>query len=150
MGGGGDAREEAAGGVVARWAQNTPLFLLIFDGHGNWGFPKGRLLRDETMLEAARREICEETGVCQLRLREDLGEERWTVARRGTPREKSCRFYLFETDDVALTPQAAEGISECRWAVADEADQLLTFDQQRDVLRRASASLANQSGTTAG
>lgn len=140
-----DAREVAAGGVVARWTEDTLLFLLIFDGHGNWGFPKGRLLRDETMLEAARREICEETGVCELRLRQDLGDEHWTVVRRGTPREKSCRFYLFETEDVAVVPQTAEGISECRWVTGDEAHRLLTFDQQRHVLHRATAALSDRS-----
>ena len=56
-------RESSAGGVVVRMDQGRPLFLLIRDSYGNWGFPKGHLERGERADTAALREVMEETGL---------------------------------------------------------------------------------------
>ncbi len=51
-------REEiTSGGVVFRRFGGVPQYLLILDGHDNWGFPKGHLEQGESTSDAAHREI---------------------------------------------------------------------------------------------
>ena len=42
-------------------------------------------------------------------------------------------------DAAQTTPQRAEGITACRWARFDEAEQLVSYANARDVLLRANA-----------
>ena len=114
-------------------------FLLIFDRHGNWGFPKGHLKRDESPLDAAAREIEEETGVADLVLHGPLGVAEWTFRKKGRIVPKICHFFLFETTVECLDPQLDEGITEAAWLDADETTRRLSFVQARDVLSKAMA-----------
>lgn len=136
-----ERHEVSAGGVVFRRRRGQPLVVLILDKHGNWGFPKGHLHRGETALDAARREIREETGLDELRLHGPLDVAEWSFNRRGRVINKSCYFYVFETDIEGLCPQLDEGITEAGWFDLDEARRTLTFEQARGVLRRAAEAL---------
>ena len=53
---------EAAGGVV----YNDEEKILLIKRFGKWDLPKGKIERIETPKHAAMREVCEETGVCDL------------------------------------------------------------------------------------
>ncbi|HXV87132.1 MAG TPA: NUDIX domain-containing protein, partial [Gemmatimonadales bacterium] len=81
--------------MVFRCTPRGPKVLLILDGHGNWGFPKGHVERREAQVDAARREVLEETGLEQLQLVQELGTLRWWFQRRGVRVRKQCGFYLF-------------------------------------------------------
>ena len=131
--------EISAGGVVFRRVGGQVRFLLIFDRHGNWGFPKGHLKLDESPLDAAAREIEEETGVADLVLHGPLGVAEWTFRKKGRIVPKICHFFLFETTVERLDPQLDEGITEAAWLDADETTRRLTFVQARDVLSKAVA-----------
>ena len=60
--------ETSSGGVVYRMLDDGPHFLLIRDPYENWGLPKGHLEGGETPVEAAVREVMEETGLNELRV----------------------------------------------------------------------------------
>lgn len=130
-------RETSAGGVVVRRENGRPLFLLIRDAYGNWGFPKGHVERGERPETAALREVREETGLATLSLREPLEVIEWMFTWRGTLVRKRCHFYLMETTVSATAPQADEGITACQWSTADEALRLVRYENARDVLRQA-------------
>ena len=55
--------EISAGAVVYTHIDNELHYLVIKDFHNNYGFPKGHLEQGETVSEAAKREIKEETGI---------------------------------------------------------------------------------------
>lgn len=60
-------RIEAAGVFLRRPTPEGWRWLLLrSSGHGDWGFPKGHLESGETVLEGARRECLEETGIVLL------------------------------------------------------------------------------------
>jgi ADP-ribose pyrophosphatase YjhB (NUDIX family) len=136
-------RETSAGGVVFRMeagAERTgprPLFLLIRDSYRNWGFPKGHVEEGELPETAALREVAEETGVRDLVLRGPVETIDWYFRFRGRLIHKVCHFFLMETDRAEAAPQRTEGITACRWALYEEACQVISYANAREVLRRA-------------
>lgn len=56
--------EYSAGAIIYRKIEDECKFLLVQSlWHKTWGFPKGHLENDETNLQAAHREVFEETGL---------------------------------------------------------------------------------------
>ncbi len=135
--------ETSAGGVVFRMAPGSdgsvarPLFLLIRDSYRNWGFPKGHVEHGELPEAAALREVGEETGLRELSLRGRVETIDWFFRFRGRLIHKVCHFFLMETDQAETSPQRAEGITACRWAAYDEACEVISYANAREVLRRA-------------
>lgn len=142
-------REESAGGVVFRMADNAPLYLVIRDSYRNWGFPKGHLEIDECPSEAAVREVCEETGLPTVTLRSEIDTIDWYFRFRGKLIHKICHFFLMETECCTTFPQRDEGITACRWARFEEAHSLLAYENARAVLERAHQIIAERSAATA-
>lgn len=137
-------RESSAGGVVYRIAEvgGKPLFLLIRDSYGNWGFPKGHLERGERPDTAALREVMEETGLRALRLVGSIATIEWFFRLHGSLIHKNCQFFLMEATAAATKPQRSEGITDCRWTTMDEAVGLIVYENARDVMRVAGEMVA--------
>jgi len=138
--------ERSAGGVVVREFEGNPHILLIRDPYRKWGLPKGHLEPGEGQEEAALREVEEETGLSDLRLRADLGEIDWTFRKGGRVIHKYCRFYLMESDLGDPSPEIAEGITECRWLPVQEALRAVAYDNARVILRRGVARIDESAG----
>lgn len=137
------AHEEiSAGGVVVRRGAGGPFYLLIHDGHRNWGFPKGHLDPGEGPEDAARREVEEETGLTDLALQASLGCIDWYFRERGRLIHKFCHFFLFTSEMGEPIPQADEGIAACAWLVYGSARERLTHANARGILAAARDGLA--------
>ena len=130
--------ETSAGGVVFRRSEGGAfVVLLIRDSYKNWGFPKGHLEHGERPEDAAVREVREETGLGAVRLCAPIHTIDWYFRFRGRLIHKVCHFFLMEAEDTVTNPQADEGITACRWERFDEAVALVSYDNAREVLRRA-------------
>ncbi|MBI4501836.1 MAG: NUDIX domain-containing protein [Gemmatimonadetes bacterium] len=130
-------RETSAGGVIFRRAEEGPQFLLILDGHGNWGFPKGHLEAREAPLAAAQREVAEECGLDDLIFRGDLDVIDWYFRTSRSLVHKYCHLFLFESPGAEARPQLDEGITRCCWYALDSALQTISYENSRHVLRKA-------------
>jgi 8-oxo-dGTP pyrophosphatase MutT (NUDIX family) len=148
-GGGRTRRETSAGGVVFRMCDGQPLFLLIRDSYGHWGFPKGHLERGERADTAALREVMEETGLRGLTLHRGITAIEWFFRFRGTLIHKRCEFFLMETAAEETKPQKSEGITACRWTTLDEALELIAYENARSVLLSARDLLAERAKSPA-
>jgi len=125
-----------------------PLFLLIRDSYRNWGFPKGHLETGERPEDAALREVAEETGLGDLAVRGSIDTIDWFFRFRGQLIHKVCHFYLMYSERATTSPQHSEGITACRWESYEEAAQLVSYANARDVLRRAHELVAAASHAT--
>ncbi|MGD2216094.1 MAG: NUDIX domain-containing protein [Gemmatimonadales bacterium] len=131
--------ERSAGGVIYRWRANGSLdVLLIKDGYGNWGWPKGHLETGESLEAAALRECGEETGLTRLQVRAWVGTTDWYFRAGDKLIHKFCDYFLVQADPAELAvPRRAEGIQACRWLPSEEAGARLTYTNARHVLAAA-------------
>jgi 8-oxo-dGTP pyrophosphatase MutT (NUDIX family) len=130
----------AAGGVVWRpGVGGEPEIVLVHrPKYDDWSFPKGKLHAGETELAAALREVEEETGLRGRPIR-DLGLSHY---RDSAGRPKTVRYWEMRPTDGDLAP--AHEIDEARWASLREADALLTYDRDREMLERFRRMVARQ------
>lgn len=133
--------ETSAGGVIYRWRNEVPHVLLIRDGYRHWGLPKGHLEAGETPDVAALREASEETGLGDLILGPRLQTIDWYFRARGRLIHKYCHFFLIESRSGETVPEAAEGITECVWVPLPRALEQISYDNAREVVRRAATEL---------
>ena len=117
---------------------NGKEVLIIKDTEGNWGFPKGHLLKGETEEEAAKREIKEEVGL-EIELL-DLREEIEYIMPNGIKKRVIYFLALPITKDVKIQPSE---VLESKWMDIDEARKTLTFDDLRDTFSRLLEKLPN-------
>ena len=106
------------------------------DAGGNrvLGLPKGHPEPGETPEQAASREVHEETGVTA-ELIEPLGEVDYTYERRGRRVAKRVAFFLFAYRSGSLDDHDHE-IEAARWLPLHEAVDQLTYDGEREMVRR--------------
>jgi 8-oxo-dGTP diphosphatase len=96
--------------------------------------PKGHPDNGESELEAARREVREETGVDADPI-EKLGEISYTYERKGRPVDKRVAFYLFRYRSGELAHD--HEIEAVRWMPLEEAAHALTYEGEREMVQRA-------------
>jgi 8-oxo-dGTP pyrophosphatase MutT (NUDIX family) len=134
-------REISAGGVVVRGGE----FLAIVptrrasDGSRVLGLPKGHVDPGETAVQAAEREVREETGIVAEPVQE-LGEARYWYRRSGRTIGKSVSFYLFRHIGGSIEDHDDE-VEEVRWVALKQAQKELTHAAEREIVALARTAL---------
>lgn len=103
---------EAAGGVVKNSSDHK--FLFIFR-NGLWDIPKGKIEHGETPEVAAVREIQEECGLQHIVISKSLTPTYHVYHAYGDYWIKKTHWFYLETNEIELTPQTEEGITEVKW-----------------------------------
>jgi 8-oxo-dGTP pyrophosphatase MutT (NUDIX family) len=112
------------------------------DGSRVLALPKGHIDPGEDALQAAEREVREETGIVPGLIAE-LGEIRYWYRRGGRTVPKSVSFFLFSATG-GDTADHDDEVEEARWIPLAEAEGALTHDGEREMVRRAHAHLESQ------
>jgi 8-oxo-dGTP pyrophosphatase MutT (NUDIX family) len=130
-------REFSAGGVVLRDGDVAVIVPVkrAADGGRVLGLPKGHPDGDETAEQAATREVREETGL-EADLIERLGDVHYIYERKTGPVSKLVTFFLFAYRSGDLADHDHE-IEEARWMPLEQAADELTYDGEREMVRRA-------------
>ena len=125
-------RINQAGGIVLNKSGQVLMVKALSQA---WTFPKGSLKKDEDLLNAAKREICEETGINQLDTIKKLGSyERpgFTHNNLETPSVvKHITFFFFTTDQKNLAVDD-KGTLSAEWVNINDVLNRLTYDQDKD------------------
>jgi len=121
----------SAGGVVINPAGRV---LCVSQRGTSWSLPKGHIHAHEDLVQAAIREIAEESGLTHLVFIRFLGTyQRYRIGPQGDdPSElKTLHMFLFRTDETELHPTDPDN-PEARWVEVDKVVELLTHQKDRD------------------
>lgn len=127
-------REKSCGALVVRKnGESYDLVLLRHRFGGHWSFPKGHVEAGENERQTALREVREETGLT-IRLLDGFRESVEYFPKPGV--KKQVVYFLGEALGDKLVRQEEE-ISELKWASIAEADGLVTFANDKRLIRLA-------------
>jgi len=110
------------------------VFLILHKEGNHWGFPKGHKQGIESPIQAATRELKEETGLDIVRLISEapIGEQ-YQFRRKGKIILKKV-YYFPALVSGEFIPQIEE-IREGRWMTFEEAMKQLTFKEGRSICK---------------
>ena len=134
-------REFSAGGVVVRDGEVVVIVPTrrAADGSRVLALPKGHVDPGETPIEAATREVREETGIVAEPVHE-LGESRYWYRRDGRTIGKTVQFFLFEHVG-GDTADHDDEVEEVRWIGLQQARTALSHAAEREMVELALAHL---------
>ena len=124
--------------MIRRTEQGPELVLGRRRSEGDraiWSLPKGTPDGDETPEETAVREVNEETGL-EVRILDAVGDIRYRFVRDGYRIDKIVHYYLMEPVGGDLADHDHE-FEEVRWFALGEAEAVMRFPTERDILARA-------------
>ena len=127
----------SSGFVVYKHDHGRVLFLLLKSTRdGYWGPPKGHLEQEEEWIEAALRELAEETGADDISMVDQFRATiYYNVRKSGVEKAKRVDFFLGEKKDSRVEVSAEH--SDYRWVTLKEAEELLAFENLKTVFREA-------------
>jgi len=128
--------ERSAGAIVVHRSDSKIEYLILHYPAGHWDFPKGNVEKGESELDAAIREIGEETGLSDLKFINGFKKMIQYYYRKGDQLvKKTVTFYLAEskTKDVKISFEHQGYV----WLPIDEALAKVTYQNARNVLKEA-------------
>lgn len=125
--------EVSAGGVVV--FGNAILLLKKFNG--DWVLPKGRVEKNESLEEAALREVFEESGV-RAEIIEYIGlvNYRFRNLKENKTINKTVHWYLMKSSSMDCTPQKKEGFVDALFVHIDKAENLVRYVDERNIIAK--------------
>ena len=126
-------REFSAGGVVVRGHEVA----VVSPRKGVRALPKGHPDGDETLEQAATREVLEETGLVAEPV-ERLGEVRYWYTFRGERVLKSVTFFLFDYVSGSVEDHDDE-VESAEWVPLKDAPALLSYKGERKMAEKVLA-----------
>ena len=132
-------REFSAGGVVLRPGDGTTQMVVVHPRKGVTALPKGHPDGDETLEQAATREVREEAGI-EARPIERLGEVRYWYMLKGERVLKTVTFFRFEYVSGSTDDHDDEVVA-AGWIPLGDASRQLSYKGERAMAEKAVAAL---------
>lgn len=124
---------EAGGGIV----ENDKDEILVIRRWGVWDLPKGKIEENESIEEAALREVEEETSVKSLQLIEKICDTYHIYFRNSKAYlKKTYWFKMFSNSEKELVPQYKEDITQAKWIKKENVEEVMdnTYASIKEVI----------------
>ena len=123
--------EISSGGVII--FGNTILLLKKFNV--DWVLPKGRIEKNETIRQAALREVLEESGV-KAEIVKYIGMVyyKYRNLKKDEMVYKTVHWYLMKTNSMNCTPQKSEGFVDAKFVHIDRVKDLVKYEDEKKVI----------------
>ncbi len=126
----------SAGGVILD--SEGRVLMLHRKQEGTWVLPKGRVEPGESLRQTALREVEEETGLKDVKVVKEIGLVRYMFFWRpdNVNYRKTVHYFIMRLNGSAADSiKLEEDFSEHAWRPVDEAAKLLTFENDRRIVR---------------
>ena len=127
-------------GVIPIFKDKNVFYILLVKNSkgGHWGLPKGTPEKDEKPIDTAKRELFEETGIGDIKIKpEPTLEEKYDFEQNDTVYSKTNTYYLGFVSEMTEGNQLDQ-IDELKWVKIDEAQNTLTHQSAIDVVHKLS------------
>ena len=128
-------QEVSAGGVVIF----GNAILLLKKYNGDWVLPKGKVELNETLEEAATREVYEEANV-RVKVIKYIGEIHYTYKNCWEDNgivNKTVHWYMMQSKSIECTPLREEGFIEAKFVHIDRAVDNAKYEDEKQIIRKA-------------
>ena len=129
-------KQKSAGIVLFQNFHGTNRFLLLNYPQGHWDFVKGKMERDETPYETARRETEEETGITDIEFIDGFEESvEYEFRFNNDLIQKKVIFFLAKTNisKISLSHEHKDFV----WLEYENAMKKITFQNAKKILAKA-------------
>ena len=119
---------------------------IVNQNHDSWSLPKGHIDPGETKIDAAKRELYEETGIKNATLIKYIGEYgRYRIGLDGKDdksEHKTIFIYLFKSNQDILQPIDPHN-PEAKWVPYQEVNKFLTHPNDKEFYKKEIKSIIN-------
>ncbi len=135
---------DCAGGIIINSNQEA---VIVNQNHDSWSLPKGHVDEGETILEAAIREIYEETGIKNPQFIKPLGSfGRYRIGLDGKDdksEHKTIYLFLFSSSKKELKP-IDKNNPMAKWVPYADIPKLLTHKNDKKFFQQCIQSIINE------
>lgn len=129
--------EKLVGAVVYTKRDNEILLALVHDVFGFWTLSKGHVEENETVEDAAKRELKEEIGV-NIEIEKELGSNEYIASDPEKGKiKKQVVYYLALTKDQELKLKETGGLDNVKWFKLLDLVDLKMYDDMRPIITKA-------------
>ncbi len=139
-----DNYDQRSAGFILCKKNGDRKYLLLLHGSDYWNFPKGKLESGESEIDAAVRELEEETGITKIEVVDGFTFTYDYTFNAGRLKiKKLVKMYLayYLDGNVVISHEH----KRFKWSTFDEAMNILKFDNIRRQLREAESFLVQSS-----
>ena len=134
---------ECAGAIIIN---NHQEIAIVNQNHDSWSLPKGHIDPGESKIDAAKRELYEETGIKNATLIKYIGEYgRYRIGLDGQDdksEHKTIFIYLFKSNQKILKPIDPHN-PEAKWVPYQEVEKNLTHPNDKEFFKKEIQSIIN-------
>lgn len=136
--------EKSCGLLVFNRQEGKLKYLLLHYPEGHWDLPKGHVEKSEDEKATAKRELEEETGIKDIEFKENFRVKiHYYFKRKNETVSKDVVFFLAETKNN--TVKISHEHQNFIWLPYGDAIKKLTFDNVKNILKKAHMFLSGQS-----
>lgn len=128
-------KQQSAGIITFIKNDQEILYLILHYLSGHWDFPKGKLENGETLIQAAHRELEEETGLSAQIIPDFEKKLSYSFKERGQPITKTVTYFIGQASQETVS-LSGEHIGYL-WLTYNEAIKKITYKNAEEILKDA-------------